>query len=97
MLTGQEIRKLRDDTGLSVNQFCQFFGVTPSTVTHWETDRSSPSVVIQTMMIELRGRIDGMRQMMNATDEAIKKALLGILVGGGLVAVMTWLFTRNRE
>jgi transcriptional regulator with XRE-family HTH domain len=97
MLTGQEIRKLRDDTGLSVNQFCQLFGVTPSTVTHWETDRSSPSVVIQTMMIELRGRIDGMRQMMNATDEAIKKALLGILVGGGLVAVMTWLFTRNRE
>lgn len=97
MLTGQEIRKLRDDTGLSVNQFCQLFGVTPSTVTHWETNRSSPPVVIQTMMIELRGRIDGMRQTMQATDEAIKKALLLTLVTGGIAAVMTWLFTRNRE
>lgn len=97
MLTGQEIRKLRDDTGLSVNQFCQLFGVTPSTVTHWETNRSRPPVVIQTMMIELRGRIDGMRQVMNATDEMIKKVLLGTLIGGGLVAVMAWLFTRNKE
>lgn len=97
MLTGQEIRKLRDDTGLSVNQFCQLFGVAPSTVTHWETDRSSPPMVIQAMMLELRGRIDGIKKMSEATDDAIKKTLVGLLIGGGLVAVMTWLFTRNRD
>lgn len=97
MLTAQEIRKLRDDTGLSVNQFCQLFGVAPSTITHWETDRTSPPMVIQVMMSELRGRITGMRQMSDATDAAIKTALLSLLIGGGIVGIMTWLFTRDKE
>lgn len=107
MLSAEEIRQLRQDTGLSVIQFAQLFGVAPSTVTHWETDRSSPPLLVQTAMIELRRRIEDIKQMesMNrihtavdvAITDTVKKTLLGLLLGGGLVAFMSWLYTRNRE
>lgn len=97
MISAQEIRQLRQDTGLSVIQFAQLFAVAPSTVSHWETDRSSPSLIIQFSMIELRGRIQGIVKMSDATTDAIKKTLLGLILGGGLVAFMTWLYTRKED
>lgn len=93
VIDGNYVRKLRNDTGLSVYDFANMFGVSGQTVHNWESNKSYPSSLHIANMMQLRKKIDQYRNS-NTMDD-VQKVLSTLLITGGIIAVLYWLFNKD--
>jgi len=95
VIDGNWIRKLREDSGLTYQYFANIFAVTPQTIVNWETGKSSPSQYHLAGLLQLRNKIDRERQMSKSSEE-ISKNLKNLLITGGIIALLVWLFSSDK-
>lgn len=93
VIDGNYIKKLRNDTGLNVYEFANMFGVSGQTVQNWEFNKSYPSPLHIANMTQLRAKIDTYRN--NDTTDDIQKVISSLLITGGIIAVLYWLFNNE--
>lgn len=95
IVDGNWIRKLREDSGLTYQYFSNMFAVTPQTVVNWETGKSIPSQYHLAGLLQLRSKVDKERQKAKSTDD-ISNNIKTILITGGIVALLVWLFSNDK-
>jgi len=93
VIDGNYIKKLRNDTGLNVYEFANMFGVSGQTVQNWESNKSYPSPLHIANMTQLRAKIDKYRN--NDTTDDVQKVISTLLITGGIIAVLYWLFNKD--
>lgn len=93
VIDGNYIKKLRNDTGLNVYEFANMFGVSGQTVLNWESNKSYPSPLHIANMTQLRAKIDTYRN--NDTTDDVQKVISSLLITGGIIAVLYWLFNKD--
>jgi len=84
-VTPNEIRKLRDEVGLTQRQFARLLGVTHQTVINWEKGRTEPPPVHDELMERWRNQLHQKEQ---------RKRLKKLLTAGGALGVgllLDWL------
>lgn len=91
-LSPDEIRVLREQTGLSQARFGQLLGVTGGSVAHWEAGVRTPQPIYHAGLLRLKEKV---AQSKNPKD--IENILIGFILAGGLVAFLAWLFNDERK
>jgi transcriptional regulator with XRE-family HTH domain len=89
----EDIKELRRELGWSLAQFGRYFGVTAQAVLRWERGTARPNNVVMATMIQLRNRLNGLREKQQI--EQFKQGLRAALLTGGLVALLHFLFNEN--
>jgi len=88
MMTKEEIRGIRADLNLTQAQFGQLLGVHEITVSRWERGEFQPTPYQEVIMREF-GKV--------ARDKEVKAAIVGILIGAGVIAALYYLFDKARK
>jgi transcriptional regulator with XRE-family HTH domain len=92
----QEIKALRQKIGLTTTEFGNLFGVSHSTVVFWENGFREPIPQHMALLMQLRGKIEGIDEMSAATTEVLKKIALVGGLAGGFIAFLAWLFANKK-
>lgn len=90
-INGEFIKQIRSDSHLGLDEFSKLFGVTTATIVNWESNRSYPNALQIAYMIQLRKKLDEYIRK-NDSSENIKKIISTLLITGGIVAILSWLF-----
>ena len=85
-----EIKKLRENIGLSQTQLAQLLAVSPSTISYWETGERNPQPIYEASIMQLNDKFYNS----NKQDE-IKEIILKFIIFGGLAAFLLWLFNKD--
>jgi len=88
------IKKLRSDSNLTYVAFGNLFNASGQTVSSWETGKTQPSAYQLTLMLELRKKIDNLKNQSNSNID-IGKIILAFAGGVGIVAFFKWLFAED--
>lgn len=83
MLTGREIKKLRNDVGLSASKLAETLGVSTPTVFRWESyDNQVPAMEQRHMQYLL-----SLKQAVRKADDpqVVGKSIAGALIVGGAI------------
>lgn len=94
IIDGNWIKKLREDSGLSQQYFSSIFAVTPQTLMNWESGKSIPSQYHLAGLLQLRKKIDEEKNNLKSDDD-ISNNIKTILIAGGIVALLIWLFNQD--
>lgn len=93
----EEVRQLRQDTGLSLERFAQLFSVSPAAVAYWERGERTPQPIYVAHLLKLREKIDKMKSINNSNDKDIRTAIIGLFLIGGMIGFLSWLFSDKLE
>lgn len=93
-VNGEFIKKIRIDANLSLDEFSKLFGVTTSTIVNWESNKSYPNSLQIAYLIQLRNKIDVYLKK-NSPNENLKKIISTLLITGGIIAILGWLFNND--
>ncbi|AFJ21470.1 hypothetical protein [Salisaeta icosahedral phage 1] len=91
MTTPAEIRALRRDLGLRQVDFCEVLGVHQTTLSDWESGRSSPDLYKRTVLEQLRRRLREAER--EQRTEQFRSKLLRASLSTGLHALFRTLFS----
>jgi len=87
------IKKLRQDTNLSLSAFGDLFDSTGQTVSNWENSKTDPSQYQMILLSQLRNKLD--KEKNKAVNDGkidyLGKLILTIGGGVGLIYFLRWL------
>lgn len=92
-MTNVEIENLRRELNLSMADFGKLFGVTSPSVIKWERGVSVPSPMIEVGLQSLRNKVD--RAKIQGREKEQMETIRNLVVVGGLLVFLTWLFTKD--
>ena len=76
MEAGEELRKLRESTGMNRKEFCEYFEIPYMTVTDWELgNRRVPLYLLRLIAYKIQmEKLAGKRSKVDKKDECTSKA-----------------------
>lgn len=87
-ITPDEIKKLREDCGLTVREFSEIFLITDSGIEQWESGESTPNAYYLTILMQLRKKVDKIGDKEKAARIIKDKFSIGIVY-----TFLTWLYS----
>lgn len=97
IVNAEFIKKLRMDMKMSQAQFSQIFGVTYQSIQNWENNRSLPNSTQSAMLVQLRNKYDSYYEKNRGKNYQISDYINGILLAGGIMAFLFWLFNQEEK
>ena len=88
-MTGNRVRQLREDLGMTPGQFASLIGVHPSTLYRWEAAHEGQLRMdpMQLQLMTLLEREVAKRKSAEARSELGSAIVTALLVGGGMFAL----------
>jgi len=87
------IKKLRTDMNMPQTQLASIFGVTYPTIQNWESGKSEPNPTQSAMLLQLRSKYDA--YLKRNKEKEISDNIKKLLIGGGILALLVWLFNKE--
>lgn len=88
----EEVKKLREDCGLSCRTFGDMFMVGDSTVRNWESGERNPITIYNVLMMKLRKKIDKIEN-----KENIARTIRSKITFYGISGFMEWLYSNENS
>lgn len=89
---GNDLKRIRLNAGLNTVQMGSALGVNPQSIVNWENDRASPPQMQLMAYVKLDERVKEIKASNNGKQKPINKEIMQIILAGGLIALMAWLF-----
>ena len=87
------IKQLRSDMNMTQSQLANIFSITPPTIQNWESGKTEPNPTQSAMLLQLRKKADA--YLKKSKEKEISDNIKTILIGGGMLALLIWLFSRD--
>ncbi len=91
-VTPEYVKRLRKDMNMPTEKLAMLLGVTQNSIYNWEAGLSTPSGLHQIALNKLRWKLDNYAVLGDKKKDELTKTLIGILVGAGVIAAVTYLF-----